>query len=101
MGKGYIKITNVIKTNDDESFYTERAVLLRLENVGTTRLWIDERIVLEPGEAFIEGDLSGPGIDHKYTLRFLGAPPKAVTVDVPKIYAGDRVHIRLFKRQQP
>lgn len=92
-----IRITKKTRTKDDEGLYTENAVLIRFENIGQSRVWIDEQIVLDPGEAFIEGDNNGPGIDHNYQINFLGNIP-GITVDEPRVYAGNRLNIRLFKR---
>jgi hypothetical protein len=92
-----IRIVKKTRSKDDESFHTENAQLIRFDNVGQTRIWIDEQIVLDPGESFIEGDNNGPGIDHKYQINFL-AVVAGVAVDVPKVYAGNRLHVRLFKR---
>ena len=97
ISKGKISISKYVKTKDDASLRLDGAVMIRFMNMGQSRIWIDETVVIEPGEAFIEGDLSGPGIDHSYNVNFLalGSPPAA---DVPKVYAGNRLHIRVFKR---
>lgn len=97
MSQGKIRIAKKQLTQDDISFYTEGAVLIRFDNVGQTRVWIDEQIVIDPGESFIEGDNNGPGLDHNYQINFVGNP-LPVVVDMPKVYAGKRLHIRLFKR---
>ena len=97
--QGKIKdIDVIVKTKADNGFYAEDAVLVRFTNRGDTRWWIDEDEVLEPGESFVEGDLSGPGIDHRYQLKPIPAA-NAVTVDEPVTYSGPRLHIRVFKRE--
>lgn len=93
-----IRITKRQVTKSDPAFHTENAVLIRFENVGQRRVWLDEHIVIDPGQAYIEGDNNGPGIDHRYQIDFLGSPKASATEDEPKTYAGDRLHIRLFKR---
>lgn len=95
--KPYIKITKFVKTEGDPQFRVEGASVVRITNHGQTRVWIDEDEVLEPGESFEEGDVTGPGIQHTYNLTFT-TNPSPPAADEPYIYAGSRLHIRLLQR---
>lgn len=96
---GKITIKDYTITKDDASFVVNGIPLIRFTNTGQSRIWLDERIVIEPGEAYVEGDVNGPGIDHEYKIVFINNP-NAPAVDVPKVYAGDRCHVRKFSRQK-
>ncbi len=98
MQRGSITIKQIIKKRDDLSFTLSQACLVRFYNAGQSYLQIDDGEVIPPGEAFIEGDLNGPGIDHSYKLVFLpNATPPAI--DKPRVYGGNHVIIRLMKRK--
>lgn len=99
MEKGTITIRRLQKTKTDNSFILEGAVLARFMNVGQTAVLIDEQIYLGPGETLVEGDLSGPGIDHSYQLDFVtvASPPTPVT---HKVFTGNMLKIRLFHRKK-
>lgn len=58
---------------DQSSFICRKEVKIRFINRGETVVVIDESIYLASGEAYVEGDDLGPGIDHEYNIRFLSA----------------------------
>lgn len=91
-------IKTVVRYEDDLSFKADGAVLLRFTNRGSSRVWIDEDEVLDPGESWTEGDASGPGLVHTYKIQFRPYTKATITADDVKTYTGDRLHIRVFKR---
>lgn len=96
--KGKLAISQFEKTKDDLSFNVNGASLVRIYVSGQNYLQVDDGEVIPPGEAFIEGDISGPGIDHEYRLVFL-TNPSPPTVELPRVRAGNHVIIRLLKRK--
>jgi hypothetical protein len=97
--KGIIRIETLQKVERDPSFVANGAVLIRFMNKGQSRVMIDEQEVLEPGESFTEGDLSGPGIEHTYKIDFLtlSSPP---AVDSFKTMTGNMLKVRFFFRKK-
>jgi len=97
--KGRIQISKLQKTKTDPQFNVNDVVLIRFMNVGQNYISLDEKnVIIEPGEAFVEGDLNGPGIDHMYKIEFItnpGTPPaiNGITVKGPNF-----LEIRQFKR---
>ena len=100
MKKGSRKV--IIETQqrvkDDESFVIDGARLVRFANYGQSRIWLDEHKVIDPGEAYTEAVDPGEGIFHRYRINFLtyANPP---TEDIPRVYSGNRLHIRIFKEK--
>lgn len=89
---------------DDRSYRPEGAVHIRFDNRGQAPVMLDDHIVLLPGEAFIEGDTAGPGIDHEYRIRFLTeagdkAPlPAESDANPPFVMPGNFLSIRVMRR---
>ncbi len=94
-GKLHIKKDELV---DRDSQYHVDADLVRFMNMGQSYILIDEQILLKPGQSWTEGDLNGYGIDHHYQIDFVTNPsPPSVTTYV--VYAGNKLRIRLLKRQ--
>ena len=93
-----LKIRRLDKVRSDSHFIVE-AQIIRFMNKGNSRIWIDEQEVLEPGEAFEEGDTDGPGFRHSYKIDFipLDNPP---STDVPAVYNGNMLKMRVFTREK-
>ncbi|MEM9525799.1 MAG: hypothetical protein AAGA31_04270 [Bacteroidota bacterium] len=78
------------------------AVYVRFMNRGQLPVMIDNQIILQTGEVYVEGDSAGPGIDHVYRLEFQPQPKNGTPlagVDKPYVYAGAHVSIRSFHRK--
>lgn len=99
MNNSKVRIERFIKDENDPSFSVKDLSLIRFTNRGTTRVWLDEDEVLEPGESFIEADETGQGITHTYSIKFL-PNPNPPNEDMPVIYSGNRLHIRALNRTQ-
>ncbi len=97
MSKGEIRIQNRSIFKDDESFQVRRAVLVRFMNLGTSRVWLDDQIVIDPGQAFVEADQSGIGLTHRYSVVFqtISSPPDT---DPPALNSGNNLKVRIMKR---
>lgn len=68
------------------------------QNQGTTRVLLDNHIVLDPGETYSDMDLEGGVIQHSYSIKFIdGAPSTAA--DVPRIYEKERLLIATITRK--
>jgi len=88
---------------DDFSKRFEHAVCLRFINRGQSTVLLDDLQLIEPGEVYVEGDTTGPGIVHDYNIRFLQenrnkTPLGDIAVDIPFVYPGNHLDIRIFKR---
>lgn len=68
---GELRIRRFQISHGDNNFVSDGFVKLRFTNRGQLTAVIDESIYLLPGESFVEGDDVGPGINHKYQIRFL------------------------------
>lgn len=93
---------DTVKENDYSKRF-EHAVCLRFYNSGQTTVIIDDIQLIEPGEVYTEGDTNGPGIVHDYNIRFLPnnrdkAIPDPGDQNIPFVYAGNHLDIRIFKR---
>lgn len=69
-----------------------------LQNQGTTRVFIDDHIVLDPIETITFGDFEGGSIVHDISVKFLtlANPPAA---DFPKIRDGNRLLVTIIRRK--
>lgn len=96
--KGCLVIHKKQLKKDDLSLRIQ-GVMIRFMNNGQSAVRIDEQIVVQPGEVYVEGDLSGPGIDHQYQIEFLdiGGSPKAPSQYIT--YAGNHLDVRIMKRK--
>ena len=97
MDRGYIKIKTLTKKRDDLDFNLKGESFVRFSNYGQNYIKIDESEIIGPGESFVEGDVLGPGIHHKYRIEFMNnpAPP---AVNKPLVYSGNHLFIRILKR---
>ena len=91
---GYLTIKNYQLRSNDSSFAADGAVKLRFTNRGTTTVVLDENEFLLPGEVWVEGDDTGPGIDHVYSIRFLASAPSTGGGGNDGEKAADDVEIR-------
>lgn len=97
--RGRIQIDTQQKTKDDQSFRVKDVVLIRFMNVGQNYISLDEtNVIIQPGEAFVEGDLNGPGIDHIYKMEFITNPGTPPAINNITVKAANFLEIRLFKR---
>jgi len=96
-----IKIDHQVIVKPDPSLIFEGAVCLRFRNRGQFPVIIDEFEIVQPGGVYTEGDTAGPGIDHKYNIRFLKELAKndlGPDSDPPYVFAGNYLEVRIFKR---
>jgi hypothetical protein len=104
MAGAKLVIDHEVIYRDDRSFSPERMVHIRFENRGQAPVLIDDHITILTGEAFIEGDTSGPGIDHEYQIKFLEQNPGKTPLagendaDPPFVIAGNFLYIRVMRR---
>lgn len=102
IGGAPIDISRDTVKEDDFSLRFEHAVCLRFYNRGQTTVIIDDIQLIEPGEVYTEGDVTGPGIIHDYQIRFIEnrnkTPIDAADVNKPFVYGGNHLDIRIFKR---
>lgn len=97
--KGTIHIKRLQKKKGDDIFIVEGASLIRFMNKGQTAVMIDEQEIIEPGQSFTEGDITGPGIYHEYKLDFI--PAETTPNVVPhKVFTGNMLKIRAFYRKK-
>lgn len=97
--KGRIQIDRHQKTKSDPNYRVKDVVLIRFMNYGQNYISIDEKsVILEPGEAYVEGDVNGPGIDHIYKVDFITNPGTPPSIDGLTVRAADFLEIRQFKR---
>lgn len=98
------------KTTDDPSFIIENASVVTFFNYGQNRVWLDSNVVIDPGDSFSEGGEDDSPINHSYDIRFieLGAGSNVLgdsstkaqpAVDLPLVYSGNRLHIRILLKQ--
>lgn len=100
MTEGKITITTTQKTTPDQGFRVDGAVLIRFMNFGQNYISLDDgNVVIEPGEAYIEGDLKGPGLDHTYTINFITNPGTPPAIDDIKVKALNFLQLRISKRK--
>lgn len=94
---GFISIERLQISENDFSWYSSKSMLIRFSNFGQSTVIIDEQIILNPGESYVEGDTAGPGIDHMYEIRFvdLGSMPQP---DGIKVIDGNLLQIRTMRR---
>lgn len=99
MNKGNITIHKKTVTKQDLSFCEDDMVLVRFMNNGQHYVRLDDQIIIGPGEAYVEGDISGPGIEHSYQITFAtnSTPP---TANPPIVYSGNRCEVRILKRKK-
>lgn len=96
---GRIQIDRLQKTKADPQYRVKDVVLIRFMNVGQNYISLDEKnVIIKPGEAFVEGDLNGPGIDHIYKLDFIANPDPVPAIDGITVKGPNFIEIRLFKR---
>jgi hypothetical protein len=69
------------------------------QNQGTTRVLLDDHIVLDPGESYSDMEMEGGIIEHSYSVKFivLASPP---TADEPRIYSGNRLLMATITRKK-
>ena len=97
--KGSIQIDTLQKTRPDRNYRVQDAVLIRFMNVGQNYISLDEKnVIIKPGEAFVEGDLNGPGIDHMYKIDFIENPDPPPAINGITVKGPNFIEIRLFKR---
>ncbi|SER16237.1 hypothetical protein [Neolewinella agarilytica] len=100
-----LEIVREVKYQDDRSFRHDGMVHVRFINRGQAPVLIDDQQILLPGEAFIEGDTAGPGIDHAYQIRFLTETPTKTPLpaeadaDPPFTLPGNYLDIRVMRRK--
>lgn len=96
-----IVIDHQVISKSDPTLVFDGAVCLRFRNRGQFPIIIDEFEIIPPGGVYTEGDVAGPGIDHKYNIRFLKSFEKndlAPEEDAPFTFLGNYLHVRIFKR---
>lgn len=99
--KGSIHIDTYQKTGNDPNYRVEDVVLIRFANMGQNYISLDEKnVIIQPGEAYIEGDLNGPGIDHTYKIGFITNPATPPTIDSITVKGLNFLEIRTFKRHR-
>ena len=81
----------------DYSLALDGACMVRFMNRGQNYVYIDEQFILDPGDAYVEGDINGPGIDHVYRIEFI-TNPTPPTPNAPIVYSGNHLEIRIQKR---
>lgn len=101
---GRLEIETDVRYKDDRSYRPKDAVHIRFDNRGQSPVFIDDHIVLLPGEAFVEGDTAGPGVDHQYHIRFLKENsdktplPGESDANEPFTMPGNFLYIRVMRR---
>jgi hypothetical protein len=104
MAGAKLKIDHDVVYKDDRSYHPEGMVHIRFENRGQAPVLIDDHEILLPGEAFIEGDTAGPGIDHEYQIKFLTENadktplPAENEANEPFTMPGNFLYIRVMRR---
>jgi hypothetical protein len=102
IGGAPIVISRDTVKEDDFNKRFEHAVCLRFYNRGQTTIILDDIQIIEPGEVYTEGDVTGPGIIHDYNIRFIPNRDKTTPlpgdVNRPFVYASNHLDIRIFKR---
>ncbi len=99
-GKLGVRKDEIVKPTSD---YKVDAVTVRFMNRGQSIVVIDEQEYLLPGQSFIEGDISGAGIEHHYQIDFIENP--ALPDDTPatpvpyQLYSGNKLKIRQLRRE--
>lgn len=99
-GKLHVQMREV--KADDLSLDMGEIVSVRFMNRGQLPVLIDNQIILNTGEVYVEGDTAGPGIKHAYKLEFQASNEKNVPLsdaDRPFVYAGAHVSIRTLSRK--
>lgn len=90
-----------VKT-DELSLNLGDAVAIRFMNRGQVPVLIDNQILLNAGEVYVEGDTAGPGINHSYKLEFQDANKNSTpldTAEIPFVYPGAHVSVRSLHRK--
>lgn len=95
--QGKITIRDKIFVSSDHQFQIDGDVLVRFHNRGQHYALIDQKHIIVPGEAYIEGDLNGPGILHTYRVEFV-TNPSPPTADGIVVLTGNKLITRIFKR---
>jgi hypothetical protein len=104
MAGAKLVIDHEVIYKDDRSFHPDRMVHIRFENRGQAPVLIDDHITLLTGEAFVEGDTAGPGIDHDYQIKFLDETPAKTPLPAeneanpPFTMPGNFLYIRVMRR---
>ena len=102
IGGAPIVISRDTVKEDDFNKRFEHAVCLRFYNRGQTTIILDDIQIIEPGEVYTEGDVTGPGIVNDYSIRFIANRDKVTPlpgdVNRPFVYLGNHLDIRIFKR---
>ncbi len=95
-GKLGVRKDEIVKDTTD---YKVDAVIVRFMNRGQSIVVIDEQEYLLPGQSFVEGDISGEGIEHHYQIDFISNPAGSATPLPYQLYAGNKLKIRLLRRE--
>lgn len=88
-------------TEADYSFNKEDLQMIRFMNFGQNFISLDHgNVVIQPGEAYVEGDTNGPGIDHSYRIEFVTNPGTPPDVDGVTCKAANFLQVRVYKRSK-
>ncbi|MEO1413429.1 MAG: hypothetical protein AAFW73_26355 [Bacteroidota bacterium] len=87
---------HVVVSNDPQ--YIDACSTIFFQNQGTTRVVLNDHIVLDPLEFYRERADDGCALVDAYSIKFipLADPP---TADPPRIWSGNRLYVRTQKRK--
>jgi hypothetical protein len=105
MAGGRIEIERDVLYENNRHYNLDGAVHVRFINRGQSPVLLDDQEILLPGEAFVEGDTAGPGIQHSYSIRFIEELPEKAslpaesTANPPFEQPGNFLDVRIMRRK--
>ena len=91
-----VSINHVIVSNDPQ--FQNVCSTIFFQNQGTTRVIINDHIVLDPLESYRERADDGCALVEAYSIKFV-ALDDAPAADPPRLRSGNRLYTRVQKRK--